>query len=62
MWAVADWINNCVHVFDSQDKPIKKIGSQGNGNGQFEYPCDVAFDDNNELYVTDSHNHRVQKI
>ena len=62
MWAVADWINNCVHVFDSQDKPIKKIGSQGNGNGQFEYPCDVAFDDNNELYVTDSHNHRVQKF
>ena len=62
MWAVADWINNCVHVFDSQDKPIKKIGSRGNGNGQFEYPCDVAFDNNNELYVTDSHNHRVQKF
>ena len=61
-WAVADWINNCVHVFDSQDKPIKKFGSRGNRNGQFEYPCDVAFDDNNELYVTDSHNHRVQKF
>ena len=62
MWAVADWINNCVHVFDSEDKLIKKFGSHGNGNGQFEYPCDVAFDDNNELYVTDSHNHRVQKF
>ena len=62
MWAVADWINNCVHVFDSQDKPIKKFGGRGNRNGQFKYPCDVAFDDNNELYVTDSHNHRVQKF
>ena len=62
MWAVADWINNCVHLFDSQDKLIKKIGCQGNGNGHFEYPCGVAFDDNNELYVTDSHNHRVQKL
>ena len=62
MWAVADWINNCVHVFDSQDKPIKKFGGRGNRNGQFEYPYDVAFDDNNELYVTDSHNHRVQKF
>ena len=62
MWAVADWINNCVHVFDSEDKPIIKFGSRGNKNGQFEYPCDVAFDDNNELYVTDSHNHRVQKF
>ena len=60
--AVADWINNCVHVFDSQDKLIKKFGSRGNRNGQFVYPCDVAFDDNNELYVTDSHNHRVQKF
>ena len=26
------------------------------------YPCDIAFDDNNKLYVTDSHNHRVQKL
>ena len=62
MCAVTDWINNCVHVFDSEDKPIKKFGSRGSSNGQFEYPCDVAFDDNNELYVTDSHNHRVQKF
>ena len=62
MWAVVDWINNCVHVFDSEDKPFKKFGSRGSSNRQFEYPCDVAFDDNNELYVTDSHNHRVQKF
>ena len=62
MWAVADWINNCVHVFDSQDKPIKKFGSRGSRNEQFKYPRDVAFDDNNELYVTDSGNHRVQKF
>ena len=62
MWAVADWINNCVHVFDNQDYLINRLGGRGNRNGQFEYPCDVAFDDNNELYVTDSHNHRVQKF
>ena len=62
MWAVADWIKNCVHVFDSQDKLIKRFGGRGSKNGQFEYPCDVAFDDNNDLYVTDSHNHRVQKF
>lgn len=61
-WAVADWIKNCVHVFDSQDRLFCRFGSRGNKNGQFEFPCDVAFDDNNELYVTDSHNHRVQKF
>jgi len=61
-WAVADWIKNRVHIFDSQDKLLTRFGSRGRKNGQFEYPCDVAFDENNELYVTDSHNHRVQKF
>ena len=27
MWAVADWINNCVHVFDNQDNLINRFGS-----------------------------------
>ena len=62
MWAVADWSKNCVHIFDSQDRLIKRLGSRGNRSGQFICPFDVAFDDNNELYVTDSHNHRVQKF
>ena len=62
MWAVADWIKNCVHVFDNQDHFIRRFGSRGSKNGQFEYPCCVTFDDNNDLYVTDSHNHRVQKF
>ena len=61
-WAVADWSKNCVHIFDSQDKLIKRLGSRGSSSGQFICPFDVAFDDNNELYVTDSHNHRVQKF
>ena len=62
MWAVADWNKNCVRVFDSHDRLINRFGSRGNRNGQFKYPCDVAFDDNNELYVIDSHNQRVQKF
>ena len=62
MWAVADWSKNCVHIFDNQDKLVKRVGSQGDGSGQFVCPFDVAFDENNELYVTDSCNHRVQKF
>ena len=62
MWAVADKIKNCVHVFDNQDSLIKKFGNQGSRNGEFDCPCSVAFDDNNKLYVTDSGNHRVQKF
>ena len=61
---VADWIKNCVHVFHSQDQFIRIFGSQGSTNRQFEYHCncDVVFDDNDDLYITDSHNHRVQKF
>ena len=62
MWAVVDWSKNCVYIFDSEDKVIKKLGSRGSQSGQFICPFDVAFDNNNDLYVTDSHNHRVQKF
>jgi len=62
LWAVADRTKNCVHVYDGQDQLIERFGSQGEGDGQFQYPCGVAFDSNNALYVTDSHNHRVQKF
>ena len=62
MWVVADWTENCVRVFDSQDRLVRKFGSHGSRNGEFKCPCDVAFDDNNELYVSDSQNHRVQKF
>ena len=62
IWAVADWKKNCVHVFDSQDRLINRFGSWGRRSGQFKYSCDVAFDNNNKLYVTDGHNHRVQKF
>ena len=56
MWAVADCIKKCVHVFDSQDNLIKTIGSRGNKS-----PFYIAFDDNNDLYVV-CHNHKVQKF
>ena len=62
MWAVADRTKNCVRVYDSQDKLIRKFGGRGSRNGQFNYPCGVALDDHNELYVADSWNHRVQKF
>ena len=63
MWAVTDFTRNCVHVFDSQDKLIKRFGSRGyRKNGQFICPFGVAFDNNNKLYVTDRYNHRVQKF
>ena len=61
MWAVADWSNHCVYIFDGEDQ-LGKIGSRGSVNGQFNVPAGVAFDSNDHLYVVDCGNHRVQKF
>ena len=62
MWAVADWSNNCMYIFDDKDQLVKKFGSCGSNNGQFSSPQGVAFDSCNHLYVADCSNNRVQKF
>ena len=62
MWAVTDESNHCVWIFDREDQLVRKFGSYGTGNGQFNIPEGVAFDANNHSYVTDYSNHRVQKF
>ena len=62
MWAVADWSNHCVYMFDDKDELVKKLGSSGKSNGQFNNPQGVAFDSHNHLYVVDCKNSRVQKF
>ena len=62
MWAVADLSNHCVYIFDGEDQLVRKFGSYGSGNGQFNHPAGVAFDNDNHLYVADYWNHRIQKF
>lgn len=38
------------------------FGSFGAGDGQFDYPRDVAVDDNGNIFVADSDNYRIQKF
>ena len=61
-WAVADWSNNCVYVFNGEDKLVKKFGSKGTGSSEFNCPAGVVFDSDDHLYVADHRNHRVQKF
>ena len=62
VWAVADYSNHCVCIFDRHDQLIRKFGSPGNDNGQFNNPCGLAFDAINHLHVVELYNHRVQKF
>ena len=62
MWAITDDTNHCVWIFDREDQLVRKFGSNGAGNGQFNNPFGIGFDANNHLYVTDYNNHRVQKF
>jgi tripartite motif-containing protein 71 len=39
-----------------------RAGTAGNGQGQFEYPFDVAVDSSGHIYVLDSGNARIQKF
>jgi len=62
IWAVSYYTNNCVCIFDGQNKLVRKFGSQGHGNGQFDSPTGLAFDADNHLYVVCRFNHRVQRF
>ena len=62
LWAVADYSNHCVYIFDDKDQLVRKFGSNGSNNGHFSSPRGVAFDSHNHLYVVDYGNHRVQKF
>jgi DNA-binding beta-propeller fold protein YncE len=61
---VVDTIDQMVKVFDagSNDKPqhLFDFGDQGIGDGEFNYPNDIAFDGTGRLYITDRASNRVQ--
>ena len=62
VWAVTDWSNHCVYVFNGQDKLVRKFGRFGINSSQVSSPRGISFDNDNHLYVVDTGNHRVQKF
>ena len=53
--------SHCMNVYELRGKLVKSFGSEGNGEGQFKHQhgLDVS-DRNNNIYVCDYSNHRVQ--
>ena len=47
-------------MFDKAGQVVTKWGIVGSGDGEFNKPSGLAFDANDNLYLVDSYNHRVQ--
>ena len=52
-------IDGFVQVFSEDGTAVRRIGSKGNGNGQFKYPWSLLLA-GDRLYVSDHNLHRVQ--
>ena len=60
--ALVDDEGHCVYVFDKDGNCVKKIGSQGEEEGQFEQPKGVSYLNDREILVADFGNDRIQHI
>ena len=54
------YINSRVAKYDKNGDWVKSWGSKGTGPGQFRLPHSIAIDRNNNVYVGDRSNHRIQ--
>ncbi len=57
---VADTGFHQVIVINRDGSPVARLGSRGNGPGQFNYPTNVAIDKAGRIFVSDSLNFRIQ--
>jgi streptogramin lyase len=51
-----------IQQFDAAGNFIRNWGSTGTGDGQFDYPVDIARDNAGDIYVADAGNYRIQKF
>jgi streptogramin lyase len=54
------YVNSRVAKYDRNGDWVKSWGSKGTGPGQFRLPHAIAIDRNNNVYVGDRTNHRIQ--
>ena len=58
---VTQFLGHCINMYELEGKLIKSVGSKGNGEAQFQNPHSLDVSDrNNNIYVCDCDNHRIQ--
>ena len=53
---------NCVSVFSPNGKKLRSFGTQGSGQGRFDWPCGVTVDGEGNILVADTSNNHIQKF
>lgn len=51
-----------IQVFNEQGEFLRQIGGKGRRDGLFNYPCSITIDDEDQLYVCDQGNNRIQVL
>jgi len=59
---ISDSGNNRIQKFTPKGQFIRKLGSSGSEDGQFNLPTGIAIDAEGYLYVADTGNNRIQKF
>ena len=59
---VTDKNNNCVKVFDGKGQFLYKFGEKGNGDGQMNRPFGLCVDKNNNVFLCNTGNSRIQRF
>ena len=59
---VADALFDNIQIFDLSGRLLLSLGESGIGPGQFGLPNGIAIGLDNQIYVTDGYNHRVQVL
>ena len=55
--------SHCILVYQLDGKFVSRIGKEGSGKLQFNYPWGISTDEsNNDIYTCDSNSHRIQVI
>lgn len=57
---VADVLAHTIDVYTTKGVRVTQFGTRGFGPGQFNYPNDIALDEDGRIYISDNRNDQVQ--